>query len=147
MNRAQRLVLVLTLPALVFVPFYWHTGCLLGNWHCQETRPFLMTLAGFAVLIISGLILRFDFNRLRRRPLGLRIAIALPFVAGFIMAVFLDLHGGNDLFYDRRLPFWWIGLVLVAAFELWLLSDGGGRVIDGQYRKVDDAPVVRRRCD
>lgn len=145
MNRAQRLVVVLTLPALVFIPFYWHTGCLLGNWRCQETRPFLMTLAGLAVLIASGLILRFDFNRLRRRPLGGRIALALPLVVPAAMVVFLDLHGGSDFFSDQRLPFWWIVLALVAVAELWLLSSRGGRVIDGEFRKVDDAPVVTSR--
>lgn len=145
MNRAQRLVVVLALPALVFIPFYWHTGCLLGGWRCHETRPFLMTLAGLAVLIVSGLVLGFDFDRLRQRLAGLWVAIALPIVVGFIMAVFLDLHGGNDLFHYRRLPFWWVTILIVAALELWLLTGRGGRVIDGKFRKVDDAPVVRSR--
>ncbi|MDO8346369.1 MAG: hypothetical protein Q7S85_00565 [Rugosibacter sp.] len=143
MNRAQRLVVVLALPALVFIPFYWHTGCLLGNWRCEETRPFLMTLAGLAVMIVSGLVLRFDFDRLRRRLAGLWFAIVLPIAAGFIMAAFLDLHGGNDLFDDRRLPFWWIVILIVAAFELWLLSGDGGRVIDGEFRELSGTSVTR----
>lgn len=143
MNRAQRLVVVLALPALVFIPFYWHTGCLLGNWRCEETRPFLMTLAGLAVMIVSGLVLRFDFDRLRWRLAGLWFAIVLPIAAGFIMAVFLDLHGGNDLFDDRRLPFWWIVILIVAALELWLLSGHGSRVIDGEFRELSGTSVTR----
>lgn len=139
MNRAQRLIVVLALPALVFLPFYGDTSCFRANWRCEETRPFVMALAGAGVLIVSGLLLRFDFARLRRRPLGMRIAVALPVVALLAMAVFLDTHGGSDLFDDLRLPLWWIVLAVVTLVELWLFSvprDRRSAVVEGEFSEV-----------
>lgn len=142
MSRAQRLVLVLALPALVFLPFYWDVSCFREGWRCQETRPFFMVLASIALLLVIARLLGHSFAPLRRRPI--RLALALPVAAASAMIVFLDLHGGADFFDSLRLPFWWIVVAIVAAAELWLLA-GDGRVIEGEFRDLGRSSAIRRR--
>lgn len=140
MSRAQRLVLVLALPALVFLPFYWDASCFREGWRCQETHPFFMALASIALLLVIARLLGHPFTPLRRRPI--RLALGLPVAAASAMLVFLDLHGGSDFFDSLRLPFWWIAVACVAAAELWLLA-GAGRVIEGEFRAIARPPTIR----
>lgn len=142
MNQAQRLVLVLALPALVFLPFYWDGSCFREGWRCQETRPFLMLLASIALLLVIARLLEHSFTPLRRQPV--RLALGLPVAAASAMLVFLDLHGGSDFFDSLRLPFWWIVVASVAGVELWLLA-GDGRVIEGEFRDLGRSSSIRRR--
>lgn len=142
MNRAQRLVLVLALPALVFLPFYWDASCFREGWRCTETRPFFMVLVSIALLLVIARILGHSFTLLRRRPVLSRIALGLPVVISAAMFVFLDMHGGSDFFDPLRLPLWWIAVAGVAAAELWLLA-GAGRVIEGEFREIARSPTIR----
>lgn len=142
MNRAQRLVLVLALPALVFLPFYWDSSCFREGWRCQEMRPFFMLLASIALLLVIARLLGYSFTPLRRRPI--LFALGLPVASAVTMVVFLDLYGGSDFFDPLRLPFWWIAVVSVAAAELWLLA-GAGRVIEGEFRELRRNQIAERR--
>jgi hypothetical protein len=144
MNRAQRFVAVLALPALVFLPFFWDTSCFREGWRCQETRPFFMVLASIALLLAIARLLEHSFAALRRHPTASRLALGLPVAAVAAMVVFLDLHGGSDFFAPLRLPFWWIAVAGVAAAERWLLA-GDGRVIEGEFRDLGRPPAIRRR--
>lgn len=142
MSRAQRLVLVLALPALVFLPFYWDASCFREGWRCQETRPFFMVLASIALLLVIAQLLGHSFTPLRRQPV--RLALGLPVASAVTMVVFLDLYGGSDFFDPLRLPFWWIAVVSVAAAELWLLA-GAGRVVEGEFRELRRNQIAERR--
>lgn len=142
MSRAQRLVLVLALPALVFLPFYWDAGCFREGWRCQETRPFFMLLASIALLLVIARLLGHSFAPLRRRPI--RLALGMPVASAVAMVVFLELYGGSDFFDPLRLPFWWIAVASVAAAELWLLADVG-RVIEGEFCELRRDRITERR--
>jgi len=139
-SRAQRLVLVLALPALVFLPFYWDASCFREGWRCQETRPFFMLLALIVLLLVIARLLGHSFAPLRRRPI--RLALGLPVVSAVAMVVFLDLHGGSDFFDPLRLPFWWIAVAGVVAADLWLLA-GACRVIEGEFQEIARSPTIR----
>lgn len=144
MNRAQRFVSVLALPALVFLPFYWDASCFREGWRCQDTRPFFMLLASIALLLVIARLLGRSFTLLRCRPVLPRIALGLPVASAVAMVAFLDLHGGSDFFDALRLPFWWIAVACVTAAEMWLLA-GDGRVIEGEFRELRRNRVVERR--